>query len=754
MREHKGSRWGCQNGMTLVEIIVSIAILGLIIVSFLPLFSTCARAIAQAAGKTINLFNDQKKLEVVAATKSGVLFADGSFVPLKDGDFPVNFPGQTTKNITGTTVNAGDLNEFLAGVPRIKLNPYILDEGYPPTNNGGSTKTVNIEGRNTHFIPGVTTVELRDRDGNRLYPAPDTLTLSVINKETATLTIPTALTNAHSPYDIRLTTVREVAETLLPVNLPQMMIVGDGGTILVSSDIGHCTYWEQRILPSLTTKLHSVAYLKSSSTDQRWIIAGDAGFVITLENEAGWEQQKVGNRNWNSIAKGSLNGSDLLVMVGDDGQIINSDNGKDWNWSISPTTSNLKRVFWGGPSDNQRFWAVGEGGTILSSADGRSWTWINQPVPESSLAASLHPVLWLDAGYEVSEREGKVQRWNDRSGNNHDAASIPPVTIPGPPETVTYFGPELTANQVNGKPAIRFDEANDRLTINHILAGGTSGRTIFMVTKPVNNRPIIVLNSNSGDSFCVTPEIGVNISTSPNRYIKYQSGLPGDRFSLLTISNAPNAPVRDITGYINGTGQHTSGIEGGNDQINVPGSETYIGGNPSAFFDGYIAEIIVFDRKLNFGERKQVEGYLAGKYGLSIGETLNAITWGESNDFMTAGANGTIARSDNGSSWEARELLNAANLYGIVSTKNLVVGCGNNGTDGVIFTSDDGGNTWNQRKVPPYTSDLLDIIHCDYDIQFMAVSSQGEILVSADGSNWNTKKLLLLDRQLDGINIR
>ena len=758
MRENEGKQLVGQRGMTLVEIVASIALLGIIIASFLPLFSMCARMIAQATGKTINLFSSQNKLEVIAATKSGVLFADGSFIPLKDGEFPVNFPGYTSKNIAGATVKADDLNEFLAGVPRIKLNPYILDEGYSPAVVGGSTITINIEGRNTHFIPGETNVELRDRNGNRLFPA--TLALSVINKEAATLTLPLSLNNSDSPYDIRLTTMREVAETLLPVNLPQMMIIGDNGTILVSSDIDKCTYWEQRIIPSLTTNLHSVAYLKKSDTNQLWVIAGDSGRVITLGNEAGWTQHVVGSSHWNSIARGNVNGSELLVIVGDNGQIARSVNGKDWSWSISPTSNHLKKVFWGA-SGSESFWAVGENGTLLSSTDGKNWIWINQPVAENSLAANLNPVLWLDAGHGIIEQDGRLQTWNDRSSNNNDATAIPPITIPGTPPSINHFGPELSTNQINGKSAILFNEANDRLTIPNILAGGTSGRTIFLVTNPTNNNPIMTLNPTlPGNNYAITGETGVRISTSPSWYINYESGAIPGSFSLLTIANAPNARIKDISGYYHGTGQHIAGIGGANQQIDIPDSETCIGGSASDYFSGYIAEIIVFNRQLNFVERKQVEGYLAGKYGLTLGETLNAFNWGKNDPpsqqgYIITGENGTLLWSVDGTSWQSQVLLNVTRLNGIATMNNLMVTCGVDGSNGAIFSSSNGGANWIQQGVPPSTSELLDIIHCSYSsVQFMAVSKYGEILVSPEGTTWNTRKLLLPGRQLNGINIR
>jgi hypothetical protein len=60
----------------------------------------------------------------------------------------------------------------------------------------------------------------------------------------------------------------------------------------------------------------------------------------------------------------------LLVVVGDDGLVLTSADGINWNPRSSGSTASLRAVAWSGTT----FVAVGDGGVVLSSPDGLTWT--------------------------------------------------------------------------------------------------------------------------------------------------------------------------------------------------------------------------------------------------------------------------------------------------------------------------------------------------------------------------------------------
>jgi len=92
-----------KKGFTLVELIISIAIISILVVSFLPLFSTSFKWIADAGRKSDALFNSQdvseEKILQGADTNSDNLnfnftYSDGS------GSVNVNMDGEYVQNGT------------------------------------------------------------------------------------------------------------------------------------------------------------------------------------------------------------------------------------------------------------------------------------------------------------------------------------------------------------------------------------------------------------------------------------------------------------------------------------------------------------------------------------------------------------------------------------------------------------------------------------------------------------------------------
>ncbi len=113
-----------------------------------------------------------------------------------------------------------------------------------------------------------------------------------------------------------------------------------------------------------------------------------------------------------------------LVAVGARGNIVVSDDGRDWQQVHSPVDVMLTRVFF---LDARRGWAVGYDGAILQTGDGgRHWS-VQRWVPDRG---PLYDVLFLDAqrGFAVGSY-GALLRSDD--GGAHWQEIDSPIREPG-----------------------------------------------------------------------------------------------------------------------------------------------------------------------------------------------------------------------------------------------------------------------------------------------------------------------------------
>ncbi len=257
---------------------------------------------------------------------------------------------------------------------------------------------------------------------------------------------------------------------------------------------------------------------------------------------------------------------------------------------------------------------------VAAMVSGASYSWYIDSVsvsPNTFAAAELFVtegmVLWLDAGEGVTvDDRGFV--WADKSGNDNHAF-----------QSNSNHQPIYSFNDSINKPVLQFDGKNDHLIINSLLAGGTSGRTIFIVAKSkvIANKGILVLNAEyagdlDGSFYQITPEIYVRVSGR-----KEFNESASDQFSIIAIQNDENDTTGDIVGWLNGVSLTPKTTER-NATLNILGDKTSIGTslyNIGVYaWEGELAEIIVYDYALDGDERKAVESYLARKYGLSLDE--------------------------------------------------------------------------------------------------------------------------------------
>ncbi|MDE3066313.1 MAG: hypothetical protein KGJ60_02050 [Verrucomicrobiota bacterium] len=97
-----------------------------------------------------------------------------------------------------------------------------------------------------------------------------------------------------------------------------------------------------------------------------------------------WRNPAPTGNPLNSVVHGLVNGNGLFVAVGQNGAIVTSPDGVNWEQQIAPANANLAAVTWGAPNGSAAFVAVGVDAVslatneILTSPDGAHWTSVAQ----------------------------------------------------------------------------------------------------------------------------------------------------------------------------------------------------------------------------------------------------------------------------------------------------------------------------------------------------------------------------------------
>ena len=225
------------------------------------------------------------------------------------------------------------------------------------------------------------------------------------------------------------------------------------------------------------------------------------------------------------------------------------------------------------------------------------------PIPTNGLK------LWLkaDAGVTQSHTPGpgaSVSEWQDSSGNNN-----------------SFNGAYATLinSYVNGKPAIYFDGSTSYLTSPSTLLDNFSELSIIAVWN-------VAYNGNRG-LFGTASYRDIEITTDPNMRVRndnYDDAL----FSGIDWFENNNWSISSFVGE-NGDGQIfkngveiTSDVNPSSIQLPTRTGITYELGRyaypeySDLYAEAFIAEFIIYNRRLNDTERTQIESYLNTKYAV------------------------------------------------------------------------------------------------------------------------------------------
>lgn len=231
--------------------------------------------------------------------------------------------------------------------------------------------------------------------------------------------------------------------------------------------------------------------------------------------------------------------------------------------------------------------------------------------------------LWLDASdvnnTGTNAPDGtSVTTWSDRSGLNNHA---------------TVFGVQnagvLTHNQINGKPVIHFTRVSQTLGSVYQVAGvdiratAMPNVTIFTVYRQGNqsgDQAVWGNDNGAWDRFFFsswTSQVGANnggVSRGTNAVTVNNAGLVGTTRLLTTVyqHNVAGGSSVYFDGQVVQTVQDITSAADAQTTLRIG-----FDGDDNCF-NGDIAEMIVYNRKLDACEIQQINRYLGAKYGITF----------------------------------------------------------------------------------------------------------------------------------------
>jgi hypothetical protein len=224
-------------------------------------------------------------------------------------------------------------------------------------------------------------------------------------------------------------------------------------------------------------------------------------------------------------------------------------------------------------------------------------------------------IFWYDANDLASFTlvGSDVSQWNDRSGNGNHLQ-----------QTTSGFRPQRTGT-LNGRSTVNFDGTDNYMnSVGNVLLPGD--QSFYIVVEPDTNSTLIIFehsanwNSFSGQIFLV------NSSTQWQSGIRRAAGTADAKnFTTRTAGAHLISVVMDGTHAGHSAWQDGAALTGAtassqndNEGTGTANTGLYVGSRNGAslFFDGKIAEFIMYDATHNTTDRQTIETYLLDKWGL------------------------------------------------------------------------------------------------------------------------------------------
>ena len=292
--------------------------------------------------------------------------------------------------------------------------------------------------------------------------------------------------------------------------------------------------------------------------------------------------------------------------------------------------------------------------------------------------------LWLDAG-KVSATDGAtVTSWLDGSGKGNN-------TTQGP-------GAVLHKTLVNGKSAFSFNGTSQYFQIPYTANLNPATFTIFAVSRVVSSTTVdrALISSRSSNPGAGGYSLYASLT---NNDWTFATGKTGGNYDKLTAGSTAGSWAGQTIRYQGGTNgkrlyvsrqtitQSTSSMPQNTKRPLRIGAGLTESDTPGAYFQGDIAEVIVFGSYLNTTQRYLIKNYLSAKYGYTI-NTNNIYLQDENGNFDTDVAGiGQVSATDNHTDSRGTGSVRIRNARGLGDNEFLMWGH-NNATKGGTVTTD------------------------------------------------------------------
>lgn len=213
--------------------------------------------------------------------------------------------------------------------------------------------------------------------------------------------------------------------------------------------------------------------------------------------------------------------------------------------------------------------------------------------------------LWLDASKGITIGTG-VSQWSDQSGVGNNVT-----------QGTGANQPAFVSSWRNGKPAILF-ASTKYLQRASLISSIPQPMTIIMCGSWTSTPLVFAVDgSTAGNRVCVGSTAGNTWSLSHGSLTSGVGTAKTATTPFFSVSRFTSSPESTSSSSIYASGVTESGT------IDPDGAETFLTGIsvgssyvPSNYWDGHIAELMIYSRILTPAEETIVSSYLKAKYAL------------------------------------------------------------------------------------------------------------------------------------------
>ncbi|MBI3123887.1 MAG: T9SS type A sorting domain-containing protein [Ignavibacteriales bacterium] len=213
--------------------------------------------------------------------------------------------------------------------------------------------------------------------------------------------------------------------------------------------------------------------------------------------------------------------------------------------------------------------------------------------------------LHLRSDLAVTSASSSVSNWGDVSGFDNDGS-----------QSTSANQPTLVSNSMNGNPVIRFNGTNSKLTLPTSATIGIQNNSyeMFVVAKSASSNVQFLISGNATEQFEYhLSGVGVRFIPITSAYLDLGSS------GAFTDGNAHIFSGRASS---SGGAVRVDGIDGGTSSANILSSNSGalqlgVRSDGAYYFNGDIAEVILYNTNLSASDRSTVEHYLANRYGIT-----------------------------------------------------------------------------------------------------------------------------------------